>query len=178
MNRINRNLRDGCMALAGIVIALCMAANAEASSVKYDYDRDVDFSKWTTVAWKDDARPDGSMTARRIAKAVEAGFVERGYTFVEDAEKADFVLESRAVAWEDVRVQGVYHGPAFGRSVYIDREARGALLVDAFDPKTGRLVWHGVVSDALARNPEDADKKTAKAVHKLLQKFPAKGGKE
>lgn len=36
----------------------------------------------------------------------------------------------------------------------VDREMKGALVIDVYDKKTGQVAWHGVVSDALARDPE------------------------
>ena len=159
-----------------LVISLGFAAAAAASTVKYDFDRDVDFSKWTTMAWSSPAGPALSMTETRIAKAVEMGFQNRGYTRVESPAQADFVIDWRAAAWQDVRLDDTFRGPAFGRTLSVRREARGALVIDVHDARTGRLVWHGVVTDALAGDPEQADRKTAKAVEKLLKKFPMRGG--
>ena len=44
------------------------------------------------------------------------------------------------------------------------------------DHRTGKVAWQGVVSDALADTPEQADRRTAQAVEKLLRKFPVSGG--
>lgn len=164
--------------ILAILLAMGMAAAAAASTVRYDYDRTVNFSDREEVAWRDPERPDASMTARRIEKALQEGFEERGYSFVEKAEDADFVIEYRLAAWQDVRLEGIRRGPALGRTVYVDREAMGALVVDVYEVGTGRLAWHGVVSDALARDPSSADRKTAKAVEKLLKHFPEQGGDE
>lgn len=156
-----------------MTIALCLAGSAIASTVKYDYDRDIDFSKWKLMAWRP-AGPDAGMTEKRLSKAVESGFVGRGYQLVEDPAQADFLFDWRAAAWQDVRLQESFHGPAFGRDVSLSREAMGALVVTVYDRRTGNVAWRGMVADALASNPKQADQKTAKAVKKLLDKFPAR----
>src|SRR5215510_5109439 len=150
-----------------VVISLGFAATALASSVKYDYDHGIDFSKWTKAAWRSrDANAD--MVEKRIAAAVELGFAGRGYVLVEPAANADFLIEYRAVAWEEREIEDTWHGPAFGRSLRVSRERKGALAIRVYDRSTGMLAWRGVVSDALADSPEQADKKTAKAVERLL----------
>ncbi len=165
-------MRNMMRILTGMVLVLALVASATASSVKYDYDRTVDFSKWSTVAWRDSWRADASMSARRIEKALAEGFVERGYAFVEEPDDADFILTYRVSTWQDVRLETIHRGPAWGRTVRVDREAVGALIVEVHDRRTGRLAWHGTVSDALARDPDEADRRTGKAVRKLLAKFP------
>jgi hypothetical protein len=64
-------------------------------------------------------------------------------------------------------------GPRFGRDLRLRSYPEGTLAVAFTEVKSGRTVWHGAVSDALATNPEKADRETEKAVAKLLAKFPA-----
>jgi len=162
--------------LSVVVASLSLAVAATASEIKYDYDREVDFSKWARAAWRSTRILEPSMTEKRLAKAVESGFQGRGYTLVDDRTQADFLIEYRAATWQDVEVGETFRGPAFGRSLYVDRTQMGALVINVYDRPSGKLVWRGVVSDAVARDPEKADKRTAKAVEKLLKKFPAQEG--
>lgn len=159
-----------------VLVSMGVAAAALASTVTYDFDRDVDFSKWTFAAWRTPERPGASMTEKRLARAVESGFAGRGYVLVAERPRADFLIDYRAAAWQDVSLEGNLGGPGFHRYARVNREARGALVIDVYERATGRLAWHGVVSDALADDPAEADRKTAKAVEKLLKKFPARGG--
>jgi hypothetical protein len=162
--------------LSVVAISLGFAAAGMASTVKYDYDRDVDFSKWRQAAWKASVGAAPSMASKRIAKALEAGFAAKGYPFVANPAEADFVVEYHIAAGQDVEIVESFHGPVLGRSVWVEREAMGSLAVRVYDRKTGKVAWHGVVTDALADDPDQADKKTAKAVEKLLKKFPARAG--
>lgn len=164
-------------ALAATVIALGFAASGRASTVKYDYDRDAEFSNWKTFAWMEPARPDASMTDTRIRKAVETGFTDRGFTPAERS-KADFLITCRTVTWRDLHLDETPYAPRFGRSIQMNRVAMGGLVVSVIDPQTGKMVWQGTVTDELASNPEQADKRTAKAIEKLLKQFPPKERRE
>lgn len=160
--------------LATMVMAAGFASAALASTVKYDFDRTMDFSKWRTVAW---SAPEAALTTlpeRRIQRALEDGFKAKGYTLVATPAQADFVIAYHAGAWRDVQVDNRFYGPGFGRQVRVDRIPMGVLVVDVFERSTGKLAWRGSVTDALADNPEQAEKKTAKAVARLLKSFPAR----
>jgi hypothetical protein len=165
------------------IVITCLAAlgaagstPAAAATVRYDYDRGTDFSKWQYVAWAAPLDSTATMTERRLALAIAAGFAGRGYILVAEPPKADFLISFQAAAWQDARLEESFHGPAFPRTIRVEREPRGALVIRVVDRKSGRLAWRGVVADDLAPDPESADKKTAKAIAKLLEKFPARGG--
>jgi hypothetical protein len=160
-----------------LTVTLALAGPALAGSVKYDVDRSADFSSAKTVAWTSESG-ELSIAERRIVDAIETGFAGRGYTFTRNGAEADFLVRYRAVAWQDRRLAGGWRGPAWGHDVRLERQAMGTLVIDVYEAKSGRLAWHGLVTDALAGDPEQADRKTAKAVEKLLRKFPARGGKK
>jgi len=157
------------------VLSLTVVTAAMASSVRYDYDREVNFSAWKKVAWQASGPVDLSIPSQRIRRALEYGFKAKGYTFVE-RDSADFVIAYDAAAWKETRISGRYYGPAFGRSVDMERVPMGVLQLHVIDAKTGRIAWRGAVSGVLAKNGDEAEKKTAKAVEQLLEKFPPKKG--
>jgi hypothetical protein len=158
--------------LLAIMLGLASAANA--ATVKYDHDKSVDMRTWRYMTWASEAG-DPSMKEQRIDDAVAAGFAARGYFLVAEREGADFLIQWRAAAWQDVRLEGTAWSPAFGRDLRLAREAMGTLVVTVVERKTGKVAWRGMVTDALASDPEKADRRTAKAVEKLLKKFPARG---
>ena len=154
-----------------MLTALFPAVPAHASEVRYDYDGTVDFSRWETMAWRWPESPNGSsMAEARIRRALEAGFAAEGYTFAHPSE-ADFLIDFHAAAHRELRLEEGW-GPRWRRDVRIDAYPTGVLIVDVFDRRTGRLAWRGAVSDALANDPEKAEKRTQKAVAELLEKFP------
>lgn len=160
--------------LAMMLLAMGSSTSALASTVKHDFDRTMDFSNWSTVAWSASTGVPASLPERRIQRALEDGFRAKGYTFVTTPALADFVITYHAGAWRDVQVDHRYYGPRFGGQLRVDRIPMGVLVLDVFERATGRLAWRGSVSDALADDPAQADKRTAKAVAKLLKPFPAR----
>jgi hypothetical protein len=156
-----------------LVTILVAAAAAVASSAAYDFDRTIDFSHWKRFAWKDAPPPDISLVDGRIQRTLEAGLVAKGYSLTTERAEADFLISYHAAAWRDVQIHDRFHGVPFGRALQIDAVPMGTLVVDVHERATGKLVWRGMVSDALSRDPEKADKRTGKAVTRLLDKFPS-----
>lgn len=149
-----------------------LAGAARAAEVRYDYDKTVDTSNWKTWAWQEPSAPNESgISAARIRTALAREFTAKGYRQVTPLE-ADFRVDYYAAARPNMRVSDTW-SPGFGRDLRVDKQMVGSLVVEIYDARSGRLAWQGVVSDALAKNPDQADKKTAKAVDKLLRNFPA-----
>jgi hypothetical protein len=150
-----------------------IAGAAAASTVKLDYDRTVDFSTYESWAWKHGEERRGTTLAEtRIRRALTDGFTNRGFERVDELAEADFLVDYHAAAHGELRVREDFRTPGVGRDLTVDRVPVGTLVVDVFDAETGALVWRGLVSDTLARAPERAERKTAKAVTKLLARFP------
>jgi hypothetical protein len=155
------------------VIAATIAGAATASTVKSDHDRTADFSSYESWAWKRGGERRGaSLAEARIRRALAAGFAERGFERVDEAAQADFLVDYHVAAHGELRVRESFRTPGLGRDLALDRVPVGALVVDVFDAESGALVWRGLVSGTLARDPERAEKKTARAVAKLLARFP------
>lgn len=163
------------LTFAMVVVAFTAPVAALAADVKYDYDGSVDFSAWRTWAWKTPAAPTGGTPAEaRIRRSLEAGFTARGYARTDRG--ADLFVEFHAGARRELRVDEGW-GFRGRRDLRVDSYAKGVLIVDVLEARTGRLVWRGAVADALASDPAQADKKMEKAVTKLLRKFPASGSR-
>jgi len=156
-----------------LVLAIAMTTGAaRAASVKYDYDKSVDFASYKSWAWSEpETAGGGSIPEARIRQALEAGFVADGF-MQQDRAAVDFFVDYHAAARQDVRFDETFRGPGFGRDLRMNRMPMGVLVVDVIDARTGKLAWRGIVEDALASDPQKADKKTEKAVAKLLKKFP------
>lgn len=153
-----------------------VATTSWATTIRYDYDRGTDFSTWRTFAWAPPVNPTPTIEERRLARAVDAGFLGRGYRLTAAVGDADFLVEYQAAAWRDVRLETSFRGPYLGRTAQVVREPRGALVIRVVDRRTGRLVWHGMVADELTADRAKADQRTMNAVAKLLKKFPVQGG--
>lgn len=159
------------VAVAVVVLAGSSAA-VRASEVRYDFDRTADTAGWKTWSWRSPVGAEQvGLQEARLREALVAGFGARGYQQVEP-NAADFRVEYHGAARPQVRLNDTW-SPGFGRDLRVDKQLVGTLVVEAYDATSGRLVWRGTVTDALAKDPDQADKKTAKAVAKLLKKFPA-----
>jgi hypothetical protein len=174
MNGKTTTMRRTQMLVAvAMAIALGLGAvdAARAATLRYDFDATIDFSSWKSWAWKQPKPESGSsIIDARIRRALDSGFTAAGYDEAAP-DQADFLIDYRATGYREVRIDEGF-GPPLRRSLRVGSQPMGVLTVDVFDRKTGKLAWHGVVSDAIASDPEDADEATAKAVAKLLKKFP------
>lgn len=167
---------------------------AVAQDVRYDYDKDKDFSKYKSYKWvpiKGAEEPD-ALTAKRIVTAVDNQLATKGLTKTE-ADSADlYIGYETAIGTEKQFTSyntGWGYGPGWGpgwygyggmatsttygstSTVYI-----GQLDLSMYDPVAKELVWRGKVSKTLdpKAKPEKREKNVNKAVKKLLKDFPPK----
>ncbi|MCM2268823.1 MAG: DUF4136 domain-containing protein [Thermoanaerobaculia bacterium] len=161
------------MQVTMVTMQLTIATLAGAASVKYDMDSGADFSRFRTVAFASEASQGvDAITDRRIRAAIRSELEAKGYHLTEPSE-ADLTLEYFAVVRQRRELVDT-GGPRFGRSLQLRQHPEGTLVVLFRGAKGGDVVWQGAVTDAVAASPEKADRKTEKAVGKLLEKFPSK----
>ena len=178
-----------CLTLLLLLVGVKPAA---AQDVRYDFDRDKDFSKYRTYKWvqiKGADRPD-DLTALAITKAIDAELAQKGMTKT-DVDNADLYIGYQTALGQEKEFTafntGWGYGPGWGggwygyggmttgttygstSTVYV-----GQLDLSMYDPGTKQLIWRGVASktlDAKAK-PEKKQKNINKAVAKLLKKYP------
>ncbi|MGB7731045.1 MAG: DUF4136 domain-containing protein [Candidatus Acidiferrum sp.] len=165
-----------------------------AQDVRYDYDKDKDFSKFKSYKWvtiKGADEPD-ELTGKRIMAAVDAELAAKGLTKT-DSDTADlYIAYQTAVGTEKQFTSyntGWGYGPGWGGGWYGGTGMNstttygststiyvGQLDISMYDPATKQLVWRGVASKTLdpKAKPEKKDKNIGKAVQKLLKNFPPK----
>ena len=160
-------------------VALLMAMftfgviRAGAQDVRYDFDKDKDFSKYKTYKWvpiKGADQPDESTA--KITSAVDSELAKKGLTKT-DSDNADLLIGQTALGteWYGGGTSTTY-GSWF--TVYV-----GQLDLSMYDPAAKQLVWRGVASKTLDPNakPEKKEKNINKAVQKLLKKYPPQQNK-
>jgi Domain of unknown function (DUF4136) len=176
-----------------ITLFLLGASVAVAQDVRYDFDKDKDFSKYKTYKWvpiKGADMPD-ELTQKSITSAIDAELAKKGLTKT-DSDDADlYVGFQTAIGTEKQYTSfntGWGYGPGWGggwygygggmststtygstSTVYV-----GQLDLSMYDPAAKQLVWRGVASKTLdpKAKPEKKQKNIAKAVAKLLKKYP------
>lgn len=179
--------------VALLLAATVLPATALAQQVNYDFDRDADFSKYKTFAYKVCMQIENPLVDKRIVTALENTLAREGLIKAEG--DADVNVTYHSSTTEDIVIDtntwGYGYGPGwrwghggYGYGGYgygggplsatttIRKYTRGTLVIDVWDARTKQLVWRGTASDTVSDDPEKNDKKVQKALEKLFKKYP------
>ena len=178
------------IALLSIALFLLAASTAVAQDVRYNFDKNADFSKFKTYKWvpMKDAQKVDDLLDKQLKDAIDAELAKKGLTKT-DAETADLYIgyqvgigtEKQFTSYDTSwgAGPGWYRGGWYGggggmttgqtSTIYV-----GQLAVDMNDSKNHDLVWRGVVSKTIdpKAKPDKQEKNLAKAVAKLLKNYP------
>jgi len=172
------------------VLLLAGARSASAQDVRYNFDKEADFTKFKTYKWVilKDAAKVNELVDKQIKSTVDAELAKKGLTKV-DADNADLYLGYQAGIGQERQYTsfntgwgygpGWYGGGWYGggggmttgqtSTIYI-----GQLALDFYTPAAKSLVWRGAASKTIDEDakPEKQQKNLTKAVAKLLKNFP------
>jgi hypothetical protein len=183
--------------LAFVLLALVLltlgAIGVVAQDVRYDYDKDQDFSKYKTYKWvpiKGADQPD-DLTAKQLTGAIDEVLAKKGLTKT-DSDTADlYIGYQTAIGTEKQYTSyntGWGYGPGWGggwygynggmsttttygstSTVYV-----GQLDLSMYDPTQKELVWRGAATKTLdpKAKPDKKQKNINKAAEKLLKNYP------
>jgi hypothetical protein len=171
---------------------LVAASSAVAQDIRYDFDKDKDFSKYKTYKWvaiKGAELPD-ELTQRAITSAIDVQLAAKGLTKT-DSDNADLYIGYQTAIGQEKEFTafntGWGYGPGWGAGWYGYGGMRstttygststvyvGHLDLSLYDPVAKQLVWRGSASKTLdpKAKPEKKQKNINKAVEKLLKKYP------
>lgn len=156
-----------------MAMQLAVATLAGAASVKYDMDGSVEIAKLEKVAFvSPPSKGEDAIADKRLRAALTAALEAKGYELV-DGSGADLTVDYFAVVRQRRELVET-GGPRFGRNLRLRQLPEGTLVVSFALSPSGEVVWHGLVTDAIASSPERANEMTEKAVAKLLEKFPSR----
>ena len=168
------------------------ASSALGQDVRYNFDKDTDFSKFKTYKWvvlKDAPQLD-NLVDKQIKTAVDAQLATKGLTKTDD-DKADLYIGYQAAVGQEKQFTsyssgwgygggwyggGWYGGPG-GMSTTTGQTStiyKGQLALDMYDSSHHDLVWRGVASKTIdpKAKPDKQEKNLNKAVAKLLKNYP------
>jgi hypothetical protein len=178
--------------LAVVLLMFGVVGVVVAQDVRYDFDKNQDFSKYKTYKWvpiKGADQPD-ELTSKKVTGAIDAELAKKGLTKT-DADTADVYIGFQTAIGTEKQFTsyntGWGYGPGWGggwygyggmatgstygstSTVYI-----GQLDVSFYDSAQKQIVWRGTASKTLdpKAKPEKKEKNIAKAVQKLLKNFP------
>jgi hypothetical protein len=165
-----------------ILVVFCMiflTVSCHTTSVKHDYDLEADFSNLKTYDWMPDpgvvmglvqeAIEGNTLLDKRIKSAVNDQLAAKGYQ--QKTDDPDFLV----VYYVSVREKLKDWGNEYDGRVRMLQE--GTLILDVVDPEKDEVIWRGVASRTLEKNPtpEKREENINNAVKKLLDKFPPPG---
>jgi hypothetical protein len=175
-----------------MLMILLAASSAVGQDVRYNFDKNSDFSKFKTYKWvtlKDAAKP-SDLVAKQIMAAVDAELATKGLSRI-DGDKADLYIGYQVGIGQEKEFtsfssdwgygggwyRGGWYGGAGGMSTTTGQTTTiyiGQLALDMYDSANRDLVWRGVASKTLdpKAKPEKQEKNLKKAVAKLLKNYP------
>ena len=174
-----------------IVLVLLGASAALAQDVRYNFDKDTDFSKYKTYKWVPikDAAKVSDLVDKQIKDAMDTELATKGLTKV-DGDDANLLIGYQPAVGEEKQFNsystGWGYGPGWGGGWYgggmgststtgsTTTIYKGQLALDMYDAAKHDLVWRGVVSKTIdpKAKPEKQQKNLAKAITKLLKNYP------
>jgi hypothetical protein len=175
-----------------MALLLTIASTAFGQDVRYNFDKDTDFSKFKTYKWVvlKGATPVDDLTDKQIKEAIDAQLATKGLSKVDSDDANLFVGYQTAVGTEKQFTSydsGWGYGPGwYGRGWYgggggmttgqTSTIYNGQLAIDIYNSAGHDLVWRGVVSKTLdpKAKPEKRQKNLTKALTKLFKNYPPK----
>jgi hypothetical protein len=158
-----------------------LGVTAFAQEVKFDYDRSANFSAFKTYQWVDH-RPvavGDQLLDQDIKRAVDEQLAGKGLRRVES--DADLQVSYQGAISQEKEFDYFRTGPGpwgDGRITTSTIDV-GALVVELFQPVSGRLVWRGAASKTLnlSKDPDKNYRNLEKAMAKLFKNYPPGAGK-
>jgi hypothetical protein len=177
--------------LATIALSVLALGTAAAQDVRYNFDKDTDFSKFKTYKWVElkDASKVNDLMDKDIKSAIDTELASKGLTKV-DGDDANLYIGYQGGVGQEKQFTsynsswgygpgwyggGWYGGPSSSTTtgqtstIYI-----GQLAVDMYDSTHKDLVWRGVASKTIdpKAKPDKQQKNLAKAMKKLFKNYP------
>jgi len=174
-----------------LAVGLLVAASAFGQDVRYNFDKNADFSKFKTYKWValKDTPTVNDLVSKQIMDAVDAELATKGLTKVSDDSANLYIAYQAGVGQEKQFTSfssdwgygggwyrgGWYGGPGMSTTtgqtstIYV-----GQLALDMYDSANKDLAWRGVASKTIdpKAKPEKQQKNLAKAVKKMLKNYP------
>ena len=177
--------------IAGLLTLLgCVAGLALGQDVRYNFDKNADFSKYHTYRWE--KHPQSldvdQLTLKQLSQGFDAALAQKGLKRV-DAAPSDLVIVYQVAMNQEKQLNsfstGWGAGPGWGGGWYggmgtsttTTTESTiniGSVALDMYDAATKSLVWRGVVTKTVnpKAKPDKRQKAIDKAANKLLKNYP------
>ncbi len=166
-----------------------------AQKVQVDYAHGEDFSKYKTYTWvkEPNVESPNQLVEQRIVASVDEVLAKKGLKRVDSGGDLDVAYQSAVTQKTQLTTMststgmggGWGPGPGWGRgwgggmssgmsTTTSSTIPVGTLVIDLLDPGAKQLVFRGIATDTLSSKPEANNKKIAKSVDKIFEKYPPK----
>lgn len=166
-----------------------LATSAFCQDIRYNFDKDADFSKFKTYKWVDikGATQPNDITDKDIKQAVDSQLATKGLTKVDD--NPDLLIGYQVGIGTEKQFTSYNsdwgYGPGWNRGGWYGSTGgmttgqtstiyNGMLDLDMYEAAKKDLVWRGTATKTIDPNakPDKQQKNLNKAVAKLLKKYP------
>ncbi len=158
--------------------------------VQTDYDAAADFSRYKTYYWAKTPTTRNPIMAGRIVADIDGQLYAKGWRKAPEGQ-ADAAVAAHVTTRENERIDTVYnnmgpggwygygwYGPWVGggmSTTLVTHYTIGTLIVDIFDAKSKKGIWHGTAEGTVTADNLDNQKKLNEAIQKMFQAFPPSG---
>jgi hypothetical protein len=169
-----------------VVASFIVAASVSAQKVTTDYNHSTSFSRYHTYSWGE-VRTSDPLNVQRVKDAVNRDLSAKGWQMV--SSNGDVTITAVGATRNQEEYNSFYNGlggfgwrrgwggGGFGdTTTTVEQIPIGTLVLDMYDGSSRQIIWRGMASDTLSSKPEKNAQKLNKAVDKMFDKFPPKGG--
>ena len=194
----NTGKRQNNTLIASLIAFTLLVAGCDTIETGAHNDETTNFGLYKSFSWIDDeplfVGSDDTgiiispLTQLKIQQAIRSGLENKGYVFVDDREKANFVIAYTIGTRQETSVSSypdAYYGMCgwhvCGSHYYIHEASahnytKGTVGVDIFDGASNKPVWHGWAEKAITTGDENKPVPSIEAaVREMLVSFPDYG---
>jgi Domain of unknown function (DUF4136) len=175
-----------------LVVMFVGVMSVYAQDVRYNFDKNADFTKYKIYKWVDIKGTDrpNQLVQKQITDALDAELAKKGLTKTTGDNADLYIAYQTAIGSEKEFTSyntGWGYGPGWGGGWYGGTGSTmtttstttiyvGQLDLDMYDAAKKEMVWRGTASKTIdpKAKPEKQEKNLAKAVEKLLKNYPPK----
>jgi len=151
--------------------ALIITGLAEAQTVRVKWEKGTDFSKFQTYTWLESPTEVAEQTRRFIHDDIDA-HLSINSIFRDDYEP-DLEIIFYGSSEESFDITGGYRSDwTDPQAVTIENHIAGTLVVDIIDRSRQQVVWRGIATATIKRDPKKNLKTVRKALEQMFVSFP------
>ena len=165
-----------CRSIAWLSLVLLCGC---APNIAVDYDKSADFSRYRTYGWGKGTPAKTPGLDPQIVNAIDGQLARKGLTKTDG--DPDLMVTYHAATHEEIdyneAAYGSGYGPAYGSPISVSSDEPvivkvGTVVVDMYDTKNKRNVWHGVGSDLVRDDPGKVSERIQRGAAKMFENFP------